>query len=133
MHKLIDSIKKRPLNIILIFIVAILYVVNNIWLKDLVSYNIRWFFVCYFNDLICPLLFLSYCNLLLLTTNREVTSLKALFLIGLAVGVIWEFGAPILKPTSTTDLMDIVCYLMGSILYWFILRLNIKEKTRIKD
>ncbi len=133
MHKLIDSIKKRPLNIILIFIVAILYVVNNIWLKDLVSYNIRWFFVCYFNDFICPLLFLSYCNLLLLTTNREVTSLKAMFLIGLAVGVIWEFGAPILKPTSTTDLMDIVCYLMGSILYWFILRLNIKEKTRIKD
>lgn len=133
MYKLIDRIKKRPLNIILIFIVAILYVVNNIWLKDLVPYNIRWFFVCYFNDLICPLLFLSYCNLLLLTTNREVTSLKALFLIGLAVGAIWEFGAPILKPTSTTDLMDIVCYLMGSILYWFILRLNIKEKTRIKD
>lgn len=128
MNKLIYSIKERPLNIVLICVVAILYAVNNLCFKILLPYNIRWFFVCYFNDLICPLLFLAYCNILLLSANKEVTNLKTLFFMGLAAGVVWEFGAPILKTTSTTDMMDIVCYVGGSILYWFLLKRNLNKK-----
>ena len=129
MNQLIYSIKKRPLNIVLICVVAILYVVNNLCLKTMLPYNMRWFFVCYFNDLICPLLFLAYCNILLLSVNKEMTNLKTLFFVGLAVGVVWEFGAPIIKKTSTTDIMDIVCYVGGSIIYWFLLKRNRNEKT----
>ena len=129
MNQLIYSIKKRPLNIVLICVVAVLYVVNNLCFKILLPYNMRWFFICYFNDLICPLLFLAYCNILLLSVNKEMTNLKTLFFVGLAVGVVWEFGAPILKTTSTTDMMDIVCYVGGSIIYWFLLKRNLNEKT----
>ena len=64
-----------------------------------------------------------------MSVNKEMTNLKTLFFVGLAVGVVWEFGAPILKTTSTTDMMDIVCYVGGSILYWFLLKRNLNEKT----
>lgn len=128
MDKIIRSIKKRPVNIILICLVVVLYIVNNIWLKCYMPFCIRWFFVCYFNDLICPLLFFSYCNILLVTVDREIISLKTIFLLGIVISIVWEYGAPLLKDTSTADVLDIVCYLIGSIFYWCILQRNLKNE-----
>ena len=81
----------------------------------------REFFVCYFNDLMCPFFFLSYVNLLLLTDNKEITGLGALLLAASAAGLVWEYVAPLLKEGSVTDHGDMICYIAGAAGYWGIL------------
>lgn len=128
MKKIVCSIKNRPINLWLMLMVAALYLINNCYLKIYAPQAIRWFFICYFNDLICPLLFFGYVNILLLTKGKELSKLKLILLFGLLVSIVWEYGAPILKESSITDIGDIGCYLIGSILYWWILKKNIKVK-----
>lgn len=77
----------------------------------------------YFNDLICPLFFLSYCNILLLSIGKEIKKLHWLLLFIFCVGPVWEFVTPLLKETSVTDVFDLVCYLVGTIFYWFVLKI----------
>ncbi len=84
MKKLCNSIQKRPINLILMLSVALLYLFNNLFLKEHSSGVFWLFFVCYFNDLICPLFFFSYANLLLITVNREITRLWVICLISIA-------------------------------------------------
>ena len=122
MHKIIKSIKQRTLNVVLIFTILVLYLLNNNYFKSHTTGIIRYFLVCYFNDLICPLLFFSYANLLLLTVDKEITQLWLTCLVGLCASCFWEFGAPYIKSTAITDPIDIAFYLAGSIIYWVILR-----------
>lgn len=128
MHNIVKSIKHRPLNMALIPIVLVLYLLNNNYFKLHTTGIIRYFLICYFNDLICPLLFFSYANLLLLTVNREITQLWLICLIGLCASCFWEFGAPYIKATAITDPVDIVFYLTGSIIYWGMLRCSRKPQ-----
>ena len=121
-HKIVKSIKRRPLNAVLIFVVLVLYLLNNNYFKSHTTGITRYFLVCYFNDLICPLLFFSYANLLLLTVDKEITQVWLTCLVGLCASCFWEFGAPYIKSTAITDPIDIAFYLAGSIIYWRILR-----------
>lgn len=129
MIKLIKSIQKRPINIILVVIVLVAYFVNNKFLKIYTNGNVRLFFICYFNDLICPLFFFSYANMLLNTVDKEINRLWVICLVSLCTSCVWEFVAPLIKPSSTTDPFDIVCYIIGGIVYWAILRC-VKIRTK---
>lgn len=119
---LLNVIRKKPINLVLICVVGVLYMLNNNFLKSSSPDTVRWFFISYFNDLICPLLFFSYVNILLLTKNLELSRLRHIIPFCVVVSVVWEFGAPLFKPSSTTDFLDIVCYFKGSISYWWILK-----------
>ena len=99
----------------------VLYVFNNQFLKLHTDGMAREFFVCYFNDFMCPFFFLSYANLLLITDNKEITSLKWLLLAGVTAGFVWEFAAPLLKKGSVTDSGDMICYIAGTAGYWGVL------------
>ena len=122
MKKILVSIRKRPVNLILIFVVIAAYLLNNLYLKSHTVGVVRLFFIGYFNDFICPLFFFSYANLLLITVNKEITRLWATCLISFLTGCIWEFVTPLMKSSSITDPLDIVCYVTGGIVYWAILR-----------
>lgn len=123
MKKILISVKSNPINLILMVIVFILYFFNNIILKKYTNGLIQYFFICYFNDLICPLLFFSYSNILLISVNKELKSLKWIMLMGLCSGLIWELFAPIIKSSSVTDIVDLIAYLFGTFLYWCIIKL----------
>lgn len=120
--KILESLKRMPINGILIVLVSFLYFMNNALLKGAFTGTARYFFVCYFNDLICPLLFFSYVNILFLTVDKKITSLKMLLLFGFIVALIWEFFAPIINSESVTDIADVFCYIAGSIMYYIIIR-----------
>jgi hypothetical protein len=122
--RLIFAIKQRPWNLVLIFIVICLYLINNLYLKMNTTGLVQRFFVCYFNDLICPLLFMSYSNLLLFTVNRELSRFLWIMLVGLLSGVVWELCGQIFKPSAVADIYDLVCYIIGAFLYWLINRIN---------
>lgn len=129
MKKIVESIRKRPINLILIVFVISAYLLNIFFLKDYSHRLLKLFFVCYFNDLICPLFFFSYANMLLITVSREITRLWLICLISVCTSCVWEFVAPLMKPSSTADPLDILCYITGGILYWVILR-YIKNKGK---
>ena len=122
--------KKVRFNIMLIVIVCLLYLFNNQVLKKCTEGLAREFVISYFNDLICPVFFCSYVNVLLSFIKQEICKLKWLVLLVLGAGLIWEFFAPLLKPSSVTDIMDLLCYIVGTVFYWFLLKIFQKERNR---
>lgn len=119
-NKIICGIKNKPENIILLSLSVVFYFFNNCYLKTHTTGFYNTFFICYFNDLICPLFFLPYTNLLLFVIEKEISRFYQILLVCIFCGVIWEYFAPILKPSSTTDMFDILCYVSGGIIYLFI-------------
>ncbi len=115
--------KKIPLDILLIIFTSILYIMNNVILKHIFTGILRYFFVCYFNDLICPLFLLSYTNLLLVTVKKKIISFTNILFFIVPAGLIWEYFAPLVKPSATIDVYDLLCYFVGGVLYYFIIRL----------
>ncbi len=134
MSLIIKSIRKRPLNIILIQLAIVAYLINNLFFKVYTSGAVQHFFVCYFNDLICPLLFFSYMNILLITLNIEINKLWTVLLIAICIGCVWELITPLIKTSSIRDPVDFLCYIIGSVLYWLILCFtsNIKDELYLK-
>ena len=133
MEKLVESIRKRPINLVLLIFVISAYLLNNLFLKEH-SRGFLWlFFVCYFNDLICPLLFFSYANILLIMIGREIEHLWLICLISLCTSCVWEFIAPLMKPSSTTDPLDVLCYTIGGIVYWGILHYFKNKDKRTQE
>ena len=121
MHLILTSIKQKPINLILMAIVLCLYFLNNTVFKFCTRGIIQEFMICYFNDFICPLFFISYSNLLLITVNKEIKAYKSLLIFGFCAGVVCEFFAPIIKATATADFVDVVFYILGTSLYWYII------------
>ena len=128
MKDILLSIRKRPLNIILILVAAALYLINNLFLKKNLPGTAAWFFTGYFTDLICPLIFFAYANMLLLTTGREIRRLRSLLAAAAGAGFVWEFAAPLWKDGSVTDPADMLCYFAGSTVYWFLLQRCLKKE-----
>ena len=122
MKKIVSSIKNKPENIIIILTVIFAYYINNTILKSHTQGKLHIFFVCYFNDLICPLFLMAYINLLLLTTQKELTHIYHIHTICLSSGFFWEFVAPLIKKSSVCDIFDLLCYYIGGTIYWFILQ-----------
>ena len=130
MRKLFDSIKKRPINLCMIIFTALFYLLNNAVFKFMTYGSLQLYFVCYFNDMICPLLFLPYVNILLLTRGREMCKLHHMLLLCFASGIIWEVLAPVLKPSAKADVWDMFFYLLGGSIYWGIYKLTVKRITK---
>lgn len=121
MHHILTSVKQKPINIILMAIVLCLYFLNNTVFKFCTRGIVQEFMICHFNDFICPLFFISYSKLLLITVNKEIKTFKSLLIFGFCAGLVWEFFAPIIKPTATADFWDLVFYILGTSLYWYII------------
>ena len=132
MRKLLNSVRKRPLNLVLVIVVIGLYMTNNIIIKPNTDGLIHIFFVSYFNDLLCPYFFLGYANMLLITCNKEMDKLFIILLVMGIAGAVWELGAPYLKEGSVTDIGDYACYMLGAIGYWLLLK-KVKNGEKADD
>lgn len=118
MKKLIHSLKTNLFDVIILVIVSILYLLNNCFIKGATVGLPHDFFVCYFNDLMAPMFMLSYSNILLGTIGRRISKLTHIFEFCLVIGSIWEFVAPLMKKGAVWDPFDILCYMLGGIIYW---------------
>ncbi|MGB4661751.1 MAG: hypothetical protein WBI07_21435 [Mobilitalea sp.] len=72
------------------------------------------------NDLVCPLFFLGYCQVIFIWIKNEIKSYSILLLIGMMAGVIWEYFAPVINPKAITDPFDLLCYFIGINIYYAI-------------
>lgn len=123
MKKIIQSIRQKPINLVLMILVLFLYFLNNTYLKVFTEGGVQKFLICHFNDFICPLFFIAYSNLLLISVNKEIKKLKWVMIFGFSSGLVWEFIAPLIKPSSVTDILDLLFYTLGTFLYWCIVKL----------
>lgn len=97
-----------------------LYLLNRFLLKDTITGTLGYFLRCRFNDLLCPLVVIPACQTVLqITMHTSMRKPGTLLLFTLACAIVWEFIIPLVKAGSTSDLWDVVCYVGGTILYWF--------------
>lgn len=113
-------------NIIILIITIIAYVVNQKILK-LTNYI---FFQYYFNDLLAPIIILSFSNYLLNLYNKVIKG-KNVYLFIIICGIFWEIITPLYKKNSVSDIVDFIMYIMGANIYMLIVKgVKVNEKTK---
>ena len=127
-----NIIEKKQLDFFLVFVTVSFYLLNTFIFKKIHTGIFHYFFVCYFNDLICPIGFLAYVNIMLSFVNKKLDGFLLILTFCLACGLVWEFVAPLLKGNSVTDLYDLLCYCVGGTLYYAVNK-SIKLYKRRKD
>ena len=98
--------------VINLLILMSLYALNELYLKSLHP-----IFRNHFNDLLAMPLLLSYSSILI------KKKLIYPFIISMTIicSFVWEFVTPIFKNNSTGDWLDVVVYVVGSLL-WVVMR-----------
>lgn len=111
--------KKEALkrHIFCICIVLALFACNNALLKNITRGDLNRFFRWYFNDLLCPLFFLSYCQLIFIWIKEELRSCFLLILTAMSAGLVWEYFAPLINPKAVSDPLDLFFYFIGANIY----------------
>lgn len=110
--------RARNWNLFLLGLAAVFYVTNKLALQSAAQGWLRWFLVCYANDIWAGLAILAWVNLLLdLGRLPPLRSwwLSALLLLG--CGLVWEVLAPLWKPGAVCDPWDMLAYLAGGAVY----------------
>ena len=70
-----EIICKKQLDFLLIVSTASLYLLNNFIFKKISTGLTHYFLICYFNDLICPLAFLAYVNIMLAFVQKQLAKI----------------------------------------------------------
>ena len=104
------------------------YCLNQFMFKNNFDGVAGYFCNCYLNDLVCPLFFLSYVQIVLIWARHEVKTYIGLVIIGMSAGFVWEYFAPIINPRAITDVYDLICYFCGIQIYYFVASVEKKIK-----
>ncbi len=119
MIRLWHSMWKRKTNIACMVVAIAIYCLNQMMLKKQFIGAIGYFCKCHLNDLVCPLLFLSYAQIMLIWAGHEIQKYVGLLVLGMSAGFVWEYFAPIINPKAVTDAYDLICYFCGIQIYYF--------------
>ena len=119
MYKFIEKCKRFE-NFSIFIISVLLYLLNRFIILNINNSTIHYFFSGYFDDLLAPLLLFSYINILLSFYNKKIYSLKYLIIFILLVSIVWEYLIIFIKPTSVSDPIDVIFYILGTLIYWII-------------
>lgn len=113
-----------------------LYSVNRFLLKPLWPATVYGqFFKYHFNDFLGAIVLLAYTNILIglfASSRKKLTKFLHIFLLGIICSIVWEGIAPILLPYSTSDWLDCLSYLSGSVTYWLLNRSISFSKEQVK-
>lgn len=118
-------------NIIFSIIFFLIYILNRIF-KSYINFPII-SYICQYhlNDFIGGLLFCSYLNILLLLNHKKpLVKIIQLYLLMVPVAISWEYIFPLFLTYSTSDIIDVIMYLLGTLLYYVLLcrKIDFKEK-----
>jgi hypothetical protein len=107
-------------NYLILIICVLLFDFNKLIFLNISYYHLNYFFSGYFDDLLAPILLFSYMNLVLSFINKKIYSIKYLILIIILCSFVWEYLVIFIKPGSVSDPIDILCYFIGTLIYWII-------------
>lgn len=118
---------KRKCNSCCIFFALLVYGVNKLLLFKITTGILEVFCRSFLNDLVCPLFFLGFTNIVFLWVGFELNSYFKCISVGMIAGLVWEYFAPIINNQATTDPWDLLCYFIGTSIYYLILCIEIKH------
>ena len=123
-------------NVIVLLCIACLYCVNRFWLKETISLPvISYVLKCHFNDFLAGIAILAYINLMLSISkyhNKAILTFPKGFGVALGCGLLWEYLLPIFFPHGTSDIYDVLAYLLGGVSYISIIHL-ISRRTQSQN
>jgi len=93
---------------------------NNLWFKKLdISYDYP-FIRNHLNDTLATVFLLS-CLSLIRTLQKRSSSVHFAEMLAICTvaSIMWEYVAEFVKPDSTFDYIDILCYFLGGFIYYF--------------
>lgn len=121
LRKIGASIKALPVNAVVCCITVALYFSNNLYFKAHSTGIIHMLLVCHFNDFIGGALFVAYTNIILYTRKMLLKKLWQISLFCFTAGLFWEFVTPLFRKNTTSDWIDVACYVLGGFVYWLLL------------
>lgn len=113
-------IKNNKRECYCIAIAVMVYLLNKVLFVHYVSGWVWYFCVSHLNDLVCPLFFLGYVQIVLKWVDVEKISYTYCVLLGMSAGFVWEYFAPIINADAVTDTIDLLCYFVGTNIYYWI-------------
>ncbi len=119
----INAVRQNKHELICAAAVTVAYMLNKLIFINITSGDWGYFFRCYFNDLICPIFFLSYCKFIFSLAKIRINNYFIFLGIGMAAGFAWEYVIPLFKHNSISDPYDLLCYFVGTHIYCLIHRL----------
>ena len=122
-------ISTRKSNLLCVAIALLVYTINKLWLCDFATGIFEIVCRSYLNDLVCPLFFLGFANILFLWAGIELKTYFSCVLFVMVCGLIWEYFAPIINAKAVSDPLDLLCYFIGVNIYWAILMLDIRRNN----
>lgn len=105
-------------NIVFSTIIFFIYIVNRL-IKSYINIPIVGYICkCHLNDFIGGMLFCSYVNIVLvLNSKKPLIKLNNLIIFMFMVSIAWEYIFPLILSYSTSDIFDVLSYLLGTIAY----------------
>lgn len=67
---------------------------------------------------------------MLIWAGYEIKYFRHYISIGILTGIIWEYFAPVINPKSVTDVLDIVCYIVGTFFYYILWKYETNRSYR---
>ena len=103
------------------------YLANRLWLRHITVGPLRWFLVCYANDLFAGLFLAAWADLLFrLGRLPPLRSWRQAVPLLLACGLVWEVLAPLWKAGAVFDPWDFLAYQLGGLSYLLVVRTRIR-------
>ena len=127
MKMVLNSLKEVPLNGYVILLAVLLFSLNRFYLIGHSDGFVKYLLRNHFNDFLCGSFFTAYSNIFLNTKRIMLTRLSYILLLCFGAGLVWEFITPLFVKNSTSDWLDILCYMLGGTAYWTVMRLNISQ------
>lgn len=65
---------------------------------------------------------MAYANIMLLSYNQKTFTCTQTVVLMLLSGIFWEFITPLFRKNIVTDVWDIVAYIIGGLICWWIIK-----------
>lgn len=116
-----DRIEKLKKESKILIAAMLIYFINRL-IKNYIEIPIIGYLIkCHVNDFLGGIVFCAYVNVILIWgKRREIKKYYQTFIMILTVGLIWEYVFPIFLKYSVSDVFDVLSYVLGGTVYYFI-------------
>ena len=119
-------------NLVFFAIAFSVYIVNRFLKSSIENPFIGYLCRCHLNDYIGGIVFCIYVNMILIIAKRNpIVSFRGIIALMVPVAIVWEYVFPLILPYSTSDIIDVLSYVMGACTYYILMCRN-QSKNSIR-
>lgn len=123
----------RCFDLFIILVISIAYSLNRFYLKTIVDVPIiSYILKCHFNDFLAGIGIIAYLNLLFAVSKYrqlKVSSYAMAMSLCFLCGMLWEYVFPLVFPHGTSDILDVLSYMIGGTAYIKLLRTHMNRQS----